>query len=105
MLTPRELNAYRVIGILHRNRYDDFMMNRAVVVAVLRRPSLWLEGVRTAVALAPRGWWRRRPFLPLPDRAYMTWRIHTAYGRSRAQMIPRDVLSYLEWRKRQRSQG
>ena len=46
-----------------------------------------LRDPRTASALARvawrfrrRGWWRRFPFLPLPARDYLRWRMHTAYG-------------------------
>jgi hypothetical protein len=35
----------------------------------------------------------------------MAWRIHTAYGDGKASVATEDVVSYLEWRKSQRSQG
>ena len=86
-------------------RYDVVVINRKVVAAIIRRPWLWGEALRAAVALAPTGWWRRRPFLPLPEPGYIAWRVHTAYGEATARVTPSDAMSYLEWRKRQRSQG
>jgi hypothetical protein len=85
--------------------YDDVVIDRSVVAALISHPGLWFEALRAAVGLAPRGWWLRPPFLPLPDRAHLAWRLHTAYGTDQVPMTPQDVLSYLEWRKRQRSQG
>ncbi len=81
------------------------VIDRTIAVAIIRRPRLWGEALRATLALAPIGWWRRRPFLPLPERAYLAWRVHTAYGEATARMTPSDVVSYLEWRKCQRSQG
>ena len=78
------------------------MWNRDAIAAVARRPGLWLEAVRAAWSMAPRGWWRRPPFLPLPDPAYVSWRTATAYGSSGAVIVPEDLVSYLRWRKRQR---
>jgi hypothetical protein len=52
------------------------------------------------VAFAPLGWWRRPPFLPVPDAEIMRWRIAAAYGSSEATVDPADVVAYLEWRHR-----
>lgn len=74
-----------------------------VVVAVLRRPRLWSEAVATSLALAPHGWWRRWPPLPLPDPAYWRFRMVTAYGGSgEGGPEPDDVVEYLEWRRLRR---
>lgn len=66
-------------------------------MAVLRHPALWLTAVRQAYLLAPRGWWRRRPFLPVPDREYLRFRMVTAYGMPDRHPEPDDVVTYLEW--------
>ena len=76
------------------------MIEREVVVAVMRRPHLWASAARATVAFAPRNWWRQRPFLPLPDGEIMRWRITTAYGSDKASVDPADVVAYLEWRRR-----
>lgn len=70
-------------------------------MAVVRRPSLWFEGLRAVVAMAPRGWWRRSPYLPLPDEDYAAWRLATAHGDAAVPLEPRELIRYLEWRKRQ----
>ena len=69
------------------------------VVAVLRHPSLWSTAIRQVFRLAPRGWWRRFPFLPLPDPAYMKFRLVTAYGGDGSDPRPEDLLTYLHWCK------
>lgn len=69
-----------------------------VVLAVLRHPSLWWTAVATVFRLAPDGWWRRRPFLPLPDRDYLRFRMVTAYGGDgTAPPEPEDLITYLRW--------
>ena len=50
------------------------------VVAVVVRPSLWSTAVRQVFVQAPDGWWRRAPFVPVPDRAYLRFRLQTMYG-------------------------
>lgn len=65
--------------------------------AVAARPSLWATAVRQIVVLAAPGWWRRRPFLPLPDREYMRFRMVTQYGDPDHPMEPADVVAYLHW--------
>jgi hypothetical protein len=65
--------------------------------AVLPHPSLWWTGLRQAFVLAPRGWWRRRPFLPLPDPGYLRFRLETAYGDAEQPPDPEDLVTYLRW--------
>lgn len=68
-----------------------------VVAAVVRRPDLWRTALRQARRTAPAGWWRRRPFLPLPGGDYLRFRLLTQYGSADARPTPADVVSYLEW--------
>ena len=70
--------------------------------ALLRHPGLWPEAVRSMFALAPRRWWTRPPFLPLPDRQYLQWRIGTAYGTTEADLTGEDLVGYLRWRRSRR---
>jgi hypothetical protein len=67
------------------------------VVALAIRPWLWPVAVVQLFALAPRGWWRRRPFLPVPDPDYLAFRLQTMYGDTAHQPEPGDVVTYLEW--------
>lgn len=70
--------------------------------AVLVRPTLWLTAVTQIFRLARRGWWRRPPFLPLPDGAYLRFRLQTAYGGEPPPTRPEagDVITYLDWCRR-----
>lgn len=59
---------------------------------------------RTAAALLGvawrfrrRGWLTRFPFLPLPDREYVRWRMLTAYGDENAVPPVADVVRYARW--------
>ena len=69
----------------------------AVIAAVARRPWLWLTAVRQVAALAPRQWWRRPPRLPVPDPAYLGFRLQTMYGDPAHGPEPGDVVAYLHW--------
>lgn len=76
-------------------------LSREAVVAVVRRPDLWSTAVRSAIGLAPRGWWRRAPFLPLPDADWLHFRLVTAYGGDGSTpMRAHDLITWLEWVKR-----
>jgi len=66
-------------------------------MALARRPALWGTALRQTVRLARPGWWRRRPFLPLPDAGYLRFRMITAYGEPDRVPAPDDVLTYLRW--------
>ena len=67
------------------------------ILAVIRHPSLWGTALRQVRRLAPSGWWRRAPFLPLPDPAYLRFRLVTAYGGDGADPQPHDLITYLHW--------
>ena len=69
----------------------------AIAFAVVRRPSLWGTAVRQVRRTAPPRWWRRAPFLPVPTRDYLGFRLVTQYGDPGASPTPHDVISYLEW--------
>ena len=73
-----------------------------VAVAVAVRPWLWPVALRQAFRLARRGWWRRPPFLPLPDPAYLRFRLETQYGDPEHRAEPADVVAYLRWCRRSR---
>ena len=68
-----------------------------MVTAIARRPRLWSTAVRQARKLTPTGWWRRRPFLPVPAKDYVAFRIVTQYGEIGRSPSPEDVVDYLAW--------
>ena len=67
------------------------------MLAVVVRPGLWPTAIVQLFALAPSGWWRRRPFLPAPDPGYVAFRLQTMYGDAAHEPEPGDVVAYLEW--------
>jgi hypothetical protein len=76
----------------------------ATALAVLGRPGLWPTAVALAWRLARPGWWRSWPPLPLPPRAYATFRLHTALGDDPdARLDPAEVVAYLEWCRRMKT--
>jgi hypothetical protein len=65
----------------------------------LLNPRLALDLLRAAWAFRRRDWWRRPPFLPLPDRTYMRWRMYTAYADENAVPPTHDVIRFARWRR------
>ena len=70
-------------------------LRSAMAVAV--RPSLWGIAVVQVFRLARTGWWRRPPFLPVPDRDYLQFRLETQYGDPNHPISSADVVAYLRW--------
>ena len=64
--------------------------------AVLRRPRLWSTAIRQIRRMIPTRWWTRPPFVPIPDREYVRYRLETAYGEHATPRVA-DVVRYLEW--------
>lgn len=83
------------------------LIRPAIIGAVLVKPSLWLTAVRQVALLAPRGWWKRAPFLPVPRTDYLEFRLVTQYGGNhgepRDEIRPVDVVNYLQWCKEEHS--
>jgi hypothetical protein len=61
------------------------------------RPALALELLRVAWRFRSKGWYARFPFLPVPDRQYVRWRMYTAYGDYDAIPPAEDVERYARW--------
>lgn len=71
----------------------------ALALRAAVNPRLALDLVRLAWSFRARGWWRRPPFLPLPPRAYVRWRMYTAYGDEAAVPPVEDVVRFARWRR------
>jgi hypothetical protein len=71
----------------------------AVTLALraLRDPPLAAALLRVAWRFRRRRWFRRAPFLPLPDRDYLRWRMLTAYGDPDIVPPADDVARYARW--------
>jgi hypothetical protein len=80
-----------------------------LVKVAVRRP--WLIPAMFAAAWAFRAnrWYRQPPFLPMPSRAYMRWRMETAYGDGNTVVPSGDLERYLRWgsdmRRRMKGSG
>jgi hypothetical protein len=62
-------------------------------------PRLALDLVATAWAFRRRRWWGQAPFLPVPDRTYLRWRMYTAYADEEAVPPVDDVVRFARWRR------
>jgi len=65
----------------------------------LLNPRLAIDLLKTGWAFRRRDWWKEFPFLPIPDRAYLSWRMYTAYGDEGAVPPVRDVIRFARWRR------
>jgi hypothetical protein len=63
------------------------------------RPRLALDLVRLTWSFRARDWYRHVPFLPLPPRDYLRWRMATAYGDEDAVPPLDDVVRFARWRR------
>jgi hypothetical protein len=68
-----------------------------IAAEVARHPSVAVDLVRVAWRFRRRGWYRRFPFVPLPDADYVRWRMYTAYGDAAALPPPEDLTRYARW--------
>jgi hypothetical protein len=62
-------------------------------------PRLALDLLRAAWAFRRRSWWRKAPYLPVPDRTYLRWRMYTAYADENAVPPLEDVVRFVRWRR------
>ncbi|HET7564128.1 MAG TPA: hypothetical protein VFJ96_03990 [Gemmatimonadaceae bacterium] len=69
----------------------------ALTWRTVRHPSIAPDLVRVAWRFRSRRWYRHAPFLPLPARDYVRWRMYTAYGDYDAVPPADDVIRYARW--------
>lgn len=70
-----------------------------LALRAVAHPRLALDLVRLAWSFRARDWYRRPPFLPLPPREYLRWRMLTAYGDEDAVPPVADVVRFARWRR------
>ena len=80
-----------------RHRRPRWVWMLRACLALLRRPDLLAVAVRQGASLARRGWWRRPPFLPVPEPGYLAFRLQTMYGDPERPLDPDDLVVYLSW--------
>lgn len=74
----------------------------ALLLRSIQDPRVGLSLLRVGWRFRHRGWYQRPPFLPLPDRNYMRWRMYTAFGDSNALPSPDDAVRFARWATRRR---
>ena len=78
-----------------------FRLVLTLAARALRNPAVAAALLRVGWRFRRRDWWRRAPFLPLPAREYVRWRMHTAYGAYDAVPPAEDVIRYALWAVRE----
>lgn len=68
-----------------------------LAVRALLSPGTAAALLRVGWRFRRREWWRHAPFLPLPDRTYLRWRMHTVYGDDRVVPPADDVIRFARW--------
>ena len=63
----------------------------------LRHPELVPRLLRISWRFRSDAWYKRFPFLPLPDPTYLRWRMYTAYGDYDAVPSVTDVERFARW--------
>lgn len=65
-----------------------------------------LEGIRFYFGHIERGWWKKKPYLPLPPKKFVEFRLGTAYGlpengwpRPPLLQLVVDTKRFLLWRR------
>ena len=65
-----------------------------------------LELIRICWTFRDRRWYRRFPFLPIPPKDYLRWRMETNYGdKSFSNVRWKDISAYARWRRELRLRG
>jgi hypothetical protein len=72
----------------------------ALVWRGIASPSTGIALVRVGWRFRARDWHARFPFLPLPAREYLRWRMYTAYGDELFVPPSGDVVRYVRWAAR-----
>lgn len=77
--------------------------------ALIVRPYLWAEGMRTLLRFARPHWWKHWPPIPRPPHDYLAFRIQTQSGNPDESLSgtgrmpePADVVAFLKWTRSHR---
>lgn len=77
-------------------------LTATLALRALVSPSLALALLTVVWRFRRRGWHARVPFLPVPSRPYVAWRMVTAYGSEDALPSADEVERYARWSTRGR---
>ncbi len=72
----------------------------ALALRAIVNPPLARDLMTVAWRFRRRDWLSHAPFLPLPSREYVAWRMYTAFGDHRAVPTVDDVIRYARWARR-----
>ena len=72
----------------------------SLALRALVNPSLARDLMTVAWRFRRRDWFRRLPFLPVPSKQYVAWRMYTAFGDHHAVPTVPDVIRYARWARR-----
>ena len=75
-------------------------LTASLVLRASVNPRLALDLLSLTWAFRAHDWLRRPPFLPLPSKEYVEWRMYTAYGDTRAVPPVEDVIGFAQWRRK-----
>ena len=73
-------------------------LTRHLVRHPLDAPAL----ISSAWVVRRNGWWRTKPFLPVPDESYWEFRHKTAMGESNEPLSVHEVVLAARWSRRER---
>jgi hypothetical protein len=65
----------------------------------LLNPRVAIDLLSAGWAFRRREWWKRFPFLPVPDVPYLRWRMYTAFADEDAVPPAIDVIRFARWRR------
>lgn len=77
-----------------------FRLALALALRSIASPRTGLDLLRVAWSFRRRRWWSRAPWLPVPARDYMRWRMYTAYGSADAVPTAPEIVRYARWAAR-----
>ncbi|HEX9730331.1 MAG TPA: hypothetical protein VGA37_17685 [Gemmatimonadales bacterium] len=75
-------------------------MTVGLALRAMISPRLALDLFAVVWAFRARRWFTRAPFLPIPSRTYLRWRMYTAYGDEHAVPPVDDVVRFARWRRK-----
>jgi hypothetical protein len=97
-LPPSELME-RSRGTIFR-RMKWLSLSLALAIRAIVNPPLARDLMTVAWRFRRRDWLTRAPFLPVPSKEYVAWRMYTAFGDHHAVPSVDDVIRYARWARR-----
>jgi hypothetical protein len=73
----------------------------ALVWRGITNPATGVALLRVGWRFRRRDWHKQFPFVPVPDREYLKWRMYTAYGDEEIVPPANDIVRYARWAVRE----